>query len=187
MALHTATYSWALVPENADPAWPLFDRLVSQVDETLGAVKLQFRGDGVMTASMQTIGSMWFPTSDDRHVWRTLSLEPFGPLQRTVSANSGVNLQVDFYARYEAGLLSHLQCRAIVNPGSYNMSGDSAWVMKGFVTQPINQPAFTAIASRGPGTHRVTIEMMNIAASAPLSTRILKWHRQWVLVRTFPR
>src|SRR5262245_43500568 len=35
--MNTAVFSWELVPLNADPAWPAFDRLISRIDADLGA------------------------------------------------------------------------------------------------------------------------------------------------------
>lgn len=165
MATFTDVWSWSLVPENADPAWPLFDRLIGEIDYTLGSIDRRQRGVAAHAhatlAGSSTPDFFTFIRSSTQFV--QASFGPRGPFGAPFQVSSGALVQFDlnFWPQPRGGE-PQIKARLIVHPGSLNITGDSAWGI-GNNPLPFGQTAdFTATASLGQGAYTATVDVLEL-------------------------
>lgn len=161
----TAVFSWELVPENADPAWPLFDRLVATVDVTLadqarrlGTVAPQpagFVGFSMSTAGLGDVNS---------GVFISLSANPRGACTALLTVQSGTQYLVDvvFQNGDQFGVDVTGRARLLAQPGSLNLTGNSLWRVA--MDAPNDRHTFSQVVSLAPGLYNLEVQGMGLQA-----------------------
>lgn len=188
MSNPTANYSWSYPTENTDPWFSAFDTFAAAIDTSVKSVE---RFANVMSVQIGSLSAIVptrcsvvlsvYPTAALTLVGTTtitdaafqpLSVAPQGRCVASFSIlGSGGQLHAQlmtmmFLQGASQGFTTvpEVHFRLVVQPGSLNIIGNSAWKFAGNMSLVRQHLGFVAVSSLGPGTYSTELQVRAFTA-----------------------